>query len=79
MDKLKPIIENITSIVNLIANHGIWKIFQSILLILIIIALLNPAATIQKVSEIIQSINREKVEFRQKNDPIIRNTLYDVV
>ena len=79
MDKLKPVIENIASIVNLIANHGIWKIFQSILLILIIIALLNPAATIQKVSEIIQSINREKVEFRQKNDPIIRNTLYDVV
>lgn len=79
MDKLKPVIENITDIVNLIANHGIWKIFQSILLILVIVTLLNPEATIQKISDVIRSINTEKVEFRKKNDPIIRNTLYEIV
>jgi hypothetical protein len=79
MEKLSSAIKSIGDIVNLVANHGIWKILQSILIIAIIIMMLNPAGTVEKVSEIIQQINKEKREYRLQNDPIIRNALYESV
>ena len=41
--------------------------------------LLNPGFVIKSVNDIIDGINDDKKEFRQENDPLIRNALHDAV
>lgn len=41
--------------------------------------LLNPGFVIKGVTDIIDSINDDKKEFRQENDPLIRSALHDAV
>lgn len=79
LEKLSSTIKSIGDVVELVANHGIWKILQSILIILVIIMFLNPAGTVEKISGVIQQINKEKREYRLQNDPIIRGVLHEAV
>lgn len=78
-EKLQSIISSITDVVNLIANHGIWRILEAILVITLILMLLNPGIVIDGVTKIIDGINDDKKEFRQENDPLIRSALHDAV
>lgn len=78
-EKLQSIITSITDVVNLIANHGIWRILEAILVITIILMLLNPGFVIDGFTKIIDGINDNKKEFRQENDPLIRSALHDAV
>jgi len=78
-EKLQSIITSITDVVNLIANHGIWRILEALLVITVILMLLNPGFVIKSVNDIIDGINDDKKEFRQENDPLIRNALHDAV
>lgn len=79
LEKLSSTIKSIGDVVDLVANHGIWKILQSILIILVIVMFLNPAGTVEKISGVIQQINKEKREYRLQNDPIIRGVLHEAV
>ena len=79
MEKLQSVIKNITDVINLIANHGIWRVLEAILVIAILLTLLNPGRVVRTISDIMDDINRDKKEYRQQNDPIIRSALHDAV
>lgn len=79
MEKLQSVIKHLADIINLIANHGIWKILEAILVIAILLSLLYPSRIVNTFGEIIREINDSKKEFRQENDPIIRSALHDAV
>ena len=78
-EKITSVIKNISDIVNLIANHGVWKVIESILIIVVISLLLNPAPIITAWDKITGEIAVAEKEWRKTNDPIIRRELHDAI
>ena len=61
---------------DLVANHGAWKILSSTLVlcmcIMMITITLNPGIVLEKIEQYTERIAENKREWREKNDPIIR-------
>lgn len=61
---------------DLVANHGAWKILSSTLVlcmcIMMITITLNPGIVLEKIEQYTERVAENKREWREKNDPIIR-------
>ena len=61
---------------DLVANHGAWKILSSTMVlcmcIMMITITLNPGIVLEKIEQYTERVAENKREWREKNDPIIR-------
>lgn len=61
---------------SLVTNHGAWKILSSTLVlcmcIMMITITLNPGILLEKIENYTEQVANHKREWREKNDPIIR-------
>ena len=61
---------------DLVANHGAWKILSSTLVlcmcVMMITITLNPGILLEKIENYTEQVASHKREWREKNDPIIR-------
>ena len=70
------ILKWISNAADLVANHGAWKILSSTLVlcmcIMMITITLNPGIVLEKIEQYTERVAENKREWREKNDPIIR-------
>lgn len=61
---------------NLVANHGAWKILSATMVLCMCITMititLNPGIILEKIENYTEQVASHKREWREKNDPIIR-------
>lgn len=73
----------LSDMLTLITNHGFWKIMEAIIIICFGIGAFTIALNPEKIFDAFVKWYEEQAienrEFRKTNDPIIRNSLHDVV
>lgn len=67
----------------LVTNHGAWKILSSVMVlcvsIMMITITLNPGIVLEKIEEYTERVAESKKAWREKNDPIIRSDMRNMM
>lgn len=77
------IVKWVGDIATLVANHGAWKILKATLVLCMCICMititLNPGIVIEKIEQYSEKVAESKREWREKNDPLIRSELKNML
>ena len=67
----------------LVTNHGAWKILSSTLVLCVCIIMvtvtLNPGIILEKIEQYTEQVAESKRDWREKNDPLIRSELKNML
>lgn len=76
---ISAVVKYISDMINVIANHGIWKVLEVIIITMMLTMALNPEIILKLAEREKTELSKAKKEFRKLNDPIIRSELHDVI
>lgn len=76
---ISAVAKYISDMINVITNHGIWKVFEVIIITMMLTMALNPEIILKLAEKQKTELSKEKKEFRKLNDPIIRGELHDAI
>lgn len=78
-DIISAIVKYISEMINVITNHGIWKVLEVIIITMMLTIALNPEIILKIAEKEKTELSKAKKEFRKTNDPIIRSELHDAI
>lgn len=76
---ISAIVKYISEMINVITNHGIWKVLEVVIITMMLTMALNPEIILKIAEKEKTELSKAKKEFRKANDPIIRNALHDAI